>query len=131
MAPDTRPDPVFPVHLDEDALAEDLARLPDGAAEALGALRKELGHLDGWPASRLKACQAEGQDGTRLDGCVKAYVPWPAGRFGAVFVPVSHPKRPLALRLIAFGVRHHPAGSHAETVYRIAHRRLHTQVPRK
>jgi hypothetical protein len=29
------------------------------------------------------------------------------------------------LRYLAFGVRHHPKGSHAETVYEIAHRRLH------
>jgi hypothetical protein len=36
------------------------------------------------------------------------YVPWPAGRFGAVMVAVSHPERPVALRVIAFGVRHDP-----------------------
>jgi hypothetical protein len=29
------------------------------------------------------------------------------------------------LEYIAFGVRHHPAGSKAPTVYEIAHRRLH------
>jgi hypothetical protein len=30
----------------------------------------------------------------------------------------------LSLRCLAFGVRHHPQGSHAETVYQIADRRL-------
>lgn len=29
------------------------------------------------------------------------------------------------LDYLAFGVRHHPAGSNAPTVYEIAHRRLH------
>lgn len=59
-----------------------------------------------------------------LGGCVKTYVPWPDGRFGAVLVAVTHPDRPLALRVIAFGVRHHPRGSNAPTVYEIAHKRL-------
>jgi hypothetical protein len=43
-----RPEPIFPVGFDEDALAEDL--------------------------EQLKACQAEGRDGTKLGGCVKTYV---------------------------------------------------------
>jgi hypothetical protein len=70
------------------------------------------------------ACQAEGRDGARLGGCVKTYIPWPDGRFGAVFVPVTHPSRPMALRAIAFGVRHQPRGSVAPTVYEVADRRL-------
>jgi hypothetical protein len=119
-----RSEPVFPVGFDDDAVAEDLARLPAGAAEVLAVFRKELRGQGGLPKSRLKACQAEGQDGTMLGGCVKTYVPWPDGRFGAVFVAVTHPNRPLALRAIAFGVRHHPRESNAETVYGIAHKRL-------
>lgn len=119
-----RPGPVFPVGFDEDALAEDLAELSGGAAEALAAFRKELRHQGGLSKSRLRACQAEGRDGTRLSSCVKTYVPWPDGRFGVVFVAVTHPDRPLALRTIAFGVRHHPRESNAKTVYEIAHRRL-------
>lgn len=70
------------------------------------------------------ACQAEGRDGTRLGGCVKTYIPWPDGRFGAVFVPASHPNRPLTLRVLAFGVRHHPRVSNAKTVYEVADIRL-------
>lgn len=119
-------EPVFPVGFDDDALEEDLAHLPASAEEALRLFHKELRRLGGIPKSRLMACQAEGRDGTRLGGCVKTYVPWPTGRFGVVFVPVAHPNRPLALRAIAFGVRHHPQGSHAETVYEVAHRRLHS-----
>lgn len=48
---------------------------------------------------------------------MKTYAPWPDGRFGVVFVAVSHPERPLGLRAIAFGVRHQPKGAQAKTVY--------------
>jgi len=116
--------PVFPVAFDELAVAEDLTRLGEGGVEALEALGRELDRLGGLPRERLLACDAEGRDGTRLGGCVKTYVPWPAGRFGAVMVAVSHPERPVGLRVIAFGIRHQPPEAHALTVYQIAHRRL-------
>lgn len=119
-----RPEPVFPVGFDDDALTEDLERLPASAEIALRGFRKELRRNGGIGRSRLMACQAEGRDGTRLGGCVKTYIPWPDGRFGAVFVAVMHPDRPMALRAIAFGVRHHPHSSNAKTVYEVAHRRL-------
>jgi hypothetical protein len=122
---EVRPEPVFPIGFDDDALAEDLDRLPASAEVALRSFRKEVRRGGGVPRSRLMACQAEGWDGTRLGGCVKTYVPWPDGRFGAVFVAVTHPNRPMALRAIAFGVRHHPRGSNAQTVYEVADRRLH------
>lgn len=117
-------EPVFPVGFDDDALEEDLAHLPASAEEALRLFHKEVRRLGGIPKSRLMACQAEGRDGTSLGGCVKTYIPWPVGRFGAVFIAVTHPNRPVALRVIAFGVRHHPQESHAETVYEVAARRL-------
>lgn len=117
-------EPVFPVGFDDDALEEDLAHLPASAEEALRLFHKEVRRLGGIPISRLMACQAEGRDGTRLGGCVKTYIPWPDGRFGAVLVAVTHPSRPLALRAVAFGIRHHSRGSRAQTVYQIASRRL-------
>jgi hypothetical protein len=117
-------EPVFPVGFDDDALTEDLERLPASAETAFREFRKELRREGGVPRSRLKACHDEGQDGTMLGGCVKTYVPWPDGRFGVVFVAVSHPNRPMALRAFVFGVRHHPQESNAETVYEVAHRRL-------
>jgi hypothetical protein len=40
-------------------------------------------------------------------------------------VGVTHPERPIGLRVLAFGVRHQPRDAHALTVYEIAHRRLH------
>jgi len=72
----------------------------------------------------LSACPRAREKPSTLGGCVKTYIPWPNGRFGAVFVAVKHPQRPLALRAFAFGVRHHPSESNAETVYEVAHRRL-------
>jgi hypothetical protein len=119
-------EPVFPVGFDDDALEEDLAHLPASAKEALRLFRREARRLGGIPKSRLMVCQAEARDGTRLGGCVKTYIPWRDGRFGAVFVAVTHPNRPLALQVIAFGVRHHSRGSTGKTVYEIAHRRLHS-----
>lgn len=116
--------PFFPVAFDELVMAEDLAGLGKGGAEALAALGREIDRLGGLPRDRLLACEAEGRDGTRLGGCVKTYVPWPAGRFGAVMVAVSHPEHPVGLRVIAFGVRHQPREAHALSVYQIAHRRL-------
>lgn len=116
-------EPVFPVGFDDDALEEDLAHLPASAEEALRLFHKEVRRLGGIPKSRLMACQAEGRDGTRLGSCVKTYIPWPDGRFGAVFVPVTHPSHPLGLRVIAFGIRHHARGSTAQTVYAVASRR--------
>jgi hypothetical protein len=74
-------------------MAEDLARLGRAGTAAFAELGRELDRLGGLPRERLTACEAEGRDGTRLGGCVKTYVPWPAGRFGAVMVAVSDPER--------------------------------------
>jgi hypothetical protein len=120
--PDTPAGPLFPVVFDEHAIAEDLAHHPPVARHALELLRRELDHDGGLPTSRLKRCEAEGNDGTRLAGCLKTYVPWPTGRFGLVMLPVAHASRPLALRAFAFGVRH-PAGL-KPSVYKIADERL-------
>ena len=119
--PDTPAGPLFPVVFDEAAIAEDVAHTPPVARHALELLRRELDRDGGIPASRLKRCEAEGNDGTRLAGCLKTYVPWPTGQFGLVMVPVAHSSRPLALRAFAFGVRH-PAAL-KPSVYKIADKR--------
>jgi hypothetical protein len=119
----TGEDPLFSVGFDEETMAEDLARLSESAGKALVAFRSEVERLGGLPRSRLKACEDGARDGTNLGGCVKTYVPWPDGRFGAIFVAVSHPDRPLGLRVIAYGVRHHPQDSNAKTVYQWADER--------
>jgi hypothetical protein len=118
---DTHPAPIVPVEFNEHAIAEDLAHHPPAARTALEQFRREVDRNGGLSFSRLKRCDAEGRDGTRLAGCVKTYVPWPVGRFGLVLLPVAHPTRRLALRGFAYGVRH-PA-AHKPSVYEIADRR--------
>lgn len=118
---DTHPAPIVPVAFNEHAIAEDLAHHPPAARKALDLFRREIDHNDGLSFLRLKRCDEEGRDGTRLAGCVKTYIPWPTGRFGLVLLPVAHPTRPLALRAFAYGVRH-PA-AHKPSVYVIADQR--------
>lgn len=120
--PDTPAGPVFPVVFDEPAIAEDLAHHPPVACRALELLRRELDRDGGLQSVRLRRCDAEGRDGTRLPGCLKTYVPWPTGQYGLIMPPGAHPTRPLALYAFAFGVRH-PA-ARKPSVYQIADQRL-------
>ena len=71
------------------------------------------------------ACDEDARDGTSLPGCVKVYLPPPAGPLGLVYQIARNKQGRLYLDHLAFGVRHHPPGSRAETVYQLAHRRLH------
>lgn len=121
---DIRREAIVPAYFDDEAIEHDLASLPPAAALALQALRRDIDKRGGLRFSYLKGCQAEGRDGTRLDGCVKTYAPQPDGQYGLVLKATEHPTRPWALRAIAFGIGHHPSDSHALTVYQIADRRL-------
>ena len=69
--------PRFSVRFDEEALAEDLAHASASGREVGERARLER---DGIAVSELRACAAEGRDGTRLAGCVKAYMPRPLDR---------------------------------------------------
>ena len=90
----------------------------------VAAAAREHYERDGVSLDELHPCEAEGRDGTRLAGCVKVYLPPPAGRFGIVFRVRAFAEGPRLIGL-AFGARHHPASSHAPTVYELAHQRLH------
>jgi hypothetical protein len=114
--------PAFEVHVDERALADDLARASDAARAAIEPMLQRL-KADGAPAAWLKRCDAEARDGTRLPGCVKLYIPQPAGQWGAVFLGGAVDGRP-KLFLLAVGERH-PGAAWRSSVYEIAHRRLH------
>jgi hypothetical protein len=108
---------------DEIAFAEDIERA--GASGRTSALHARSAYQAiGCPVDELRACAALGADGTELAECVKVYLPRPAGPFGMVFHIERRDGR-LVLVYLAFGVRHHPRGSNAETVYEVAHRRLH------
>ena len=71
--------PAFPVHVDERELAEDLGRATDAGRAAIESMIEEL-KVEGVPAAWLRRCDPEAQDGTRLPGCVKLYIPQPAGQ---------------------------------------------------
>jgi hypothetical protein len=75
LVADTPAAPIVPVQCNEDAIAEDLTHHPHGARKALDLLRREVDRDGGLSFSRLKRCDEEGRDGTRLAGCVKTYVP--------------------------------------------------------
>ena len=111
-----------PAAFDDAAFAEDLNRAGDNGARIARAARSEY-ERDGVPLDALMACAEEGRDGTLLANCVKVYLPRPIGNFGMVF-QIERRDGGLLLAYAAFGVRHHPRGSNAPTVYRIAHTRL-------
>lgn len=113
----------FPVRFDGPAWEEDLARTTDAGRRAAQSARRRF-EGEGIDRSELRPCDPEARDGTSLPGCVKVYLPPPAGRFGMVFRFLMIEGRLTAVYL-AFGVRHHPTGAHAQTVYQIADRRLH------
>lgn len=96
-------------------------------AEALRLVRGQF-ERDGVEIKALRRCDPEGRDETRLPSCFKVYLPAPTGKFGMVFRFIRDSEG-LALRYLAFGVRHHPRDSNAQTVYEVAHRRLHGRSP--
>ena len=115
------------VLFNEGAFAEDTMRSGRAGAEALREARGQF-EREGVEIKALRRCDAEGRDGTKLPACFKVYLPAPNGKFGMVFRFIRHGEG-FALRYLAFGVRHHPRDSNAQTVYEIAHRRLHRELP--
>jgi hypothetical protein len=120
----------YRVQFDDTPFAEDLAHTSSAGQKAAEQKRAAVERA-GQPRDELLGCSTEGRDGTSLPGCVKTYVPWPTGRWGMVFeFRFDEDHRPY-LAFLAFGVRHHPLGSNARTVYEVAHHRIHVQPPRR
>lgn len=113
----------FGVVFDEEWWTIDLARATPAGRKAAKAARLEY-ERDGVPRAHLRPCEPDHRSGTKLERCFKVYLPPAAGRFGMV-LRIEVVEKRSQLRYLAFGVRHHPKGSHAETVYEVAHRRLH------
>lgn len=113
--------PTFSVHVDERELAEDLAHASEVGRAAIEPMVERF-KADGVPVAWLKQCDAEARDGTRLPGCVKLYIPQPAGQWGAVLLGGVIDDKP-KLFLLAAG-RRHPEAPWQPSVYEIAHRRL-------
>jgi hypothetical protein len=104
-------------------LAEDADHSSPRGRFAMREAVREL-QRDGIAKSRLKACEAQGRDGTSLAGCAKTYLPPPIGPWGMVFqLRMDDEQRPF-LACLAFGIRH-PVQRWQPSVYQVAHRRLH------
>jgi hypothetical protein len=101
---------------------DDVGRASTEAAEAAVAARRQL-ERHGAPIDQLRPCQEHGRDDTRLSGCLKLYVPHPAGPWGIVF-QLAVDDQGTCLAVLAFGLRHPPAGRRT-SVYQVADRRLH------
>ncbi len=95
-------------------------------AKALREARSKF-ERDGAEIKALRRCDSEHRDGTKLPACFKVYLPPPNGKFGMVLRFIRDDEG-VALRYLAFGIRHHPRDSNTPSVYDIAHRRLHDQA---
>ncbi|MHB1537546.1 MAG: hypothetical protein ACYCUM_11125 [Solirubrobacteraceae bacterium] len=115
--------PAFPVIVDEETLAEDLAHASESARAAIEPMVARLAD-SGAPARWLKRCEEEARDGTSLPGCVKMYIPQPDGQWGAVFLGTTV-NGTLTLILLAVGERH-PTVTWRPSVYQVADRRLNS-----
>ncbi len=120
--PENAPEPRFAVRIDELTLAEDLAHATKAGHAAISATIDRLKRT-GAPKSWLKRCQPDHADGTDLRGCIKLYIPHPAGPWGAVLTGDTQADIP-TLVMLAVG-RRHPTQPWTPSVYEIAHRRLH------
>lgn len=114
----------FRVLFDAALLAEDANHSTLKARSILDDAVRALAR-DGIPVDRLKACEDQGRDGTRLPGCAKTYLPAPDGPWGMVFQLRIDPQGKPFLACLAFGVRH-PTRPWQPSVYQTAHQRLHT-----
>lgn len=115
----------FRVRFDESAFAEDLEHASTTGKEVAAMARARL-EQDGVAPHELLRCQSEGRDGTRLLGCVKTYLPQPAGDWGMVFQAGQDAQGRFTLVFLAFGVRH-PVRPWQPSVYRVADRRLNRE----
>lgn len=113
--------PRFGVRVVDEVLAEDLVRCTRAAKAAIETVIAEI-RDEGVPYEWLRRCEEEGHDGTRLGGCVKFYIPRPAGQWGAVLAGDEEASTP-ALVLLAVGERH-PSQRWKPSVYEVAHRRF-------
>lgn len=112
-----------PVAFDELTWQEDL-RKTSKSARRIGEETRSRLEREGQAVGALFACDEHARDGTSLPGCVKVYLPPPGGPLGIVYRLAKNKEGRLYLDHLAFGVRHYPPGSNADSVYQLANRRL-------
>jgi hypothetical protein len=112
----------YRVEFDDAAFAEDLQH-NSPPARAAGQTEHSDIVKNGLDPARLKRCEAEGRDGTKLPNCAKIYIPEPDGPWGMVFeLRVNDARRPY-LACMAFGTRH-PTRAGKLSIYEVASQRL-------
>lgn len=112
----------FEVLFDDEVFDEDIAHATAAGRKVARESRAQL-ERNGLAASETRPCLAVGPEGTRLAGCVKVYLPPPAGRWGLV-LRLARAGDKVVLYHLAFGVRH-PERPWQPSVYQVAHHRLH------
>jgi hypothetical protein len=123
----------LPIRFGEHEWREEIERLRERSSARTQAERSRREIESSKAALDLRKCKAEGDDGTRLIGCVKLYVP--LGRqgaseapFGFVFQLAKISDGAFVWSFLAFGERH-PGNPATRTVYERAHRRLYGRYP--
>lgn len=118
----------FRVVFDDRWFEADLNRASPKGKEIARRAREQF-EREGIDSDELLGCQEHGRDGTRLPGCLKAYLGPGTGRgpghWGIVFFAAEAEDGSVELQFLAFGVRHQPTQGRAPTVYWLADRRLH------
>jgi len=118
--------------VDPEVWAVEVERFRKGSPARIAAEReRERLEQTGVPRAELSRCAATGEDGTRLAGELKVYVPItdaPASQrpYGFVFSGAGDKDHPY-LALTAFGERHPEHGT--RSVYQRAHKRLYGRYP--
>ena len=120
----------IPVRVTETVWAEEVERYARSSEARRAAERERAGFAGGVELRRLARCEEAGEDGTRLVGLLKVYVPIrdrPASErpWGFVLSPAAGAPY---LAVVAFGERH-PRRAEVRSVYERAHKRLHGRYP--
>ena len=125
--------PLVTVRFGGDEWHEEVERLDEHSPARIRAesARREI--ESGGARLDWKKCEADGEGGTALPGCVKLYVPLgqqgaSAAPHGFVFQLAQDSDGALVWNFIAFGERH-PDNPRTRTVYERAHKRLHGRYP--
>lgn len=123
----------LPVRFNREEWREEVGRLDERSEARIQAERARRDVEGGKAILGFKKCEAGGEKGASLPGCVKLYVP--LGRqgaseapFGFVFQLAQNSEGSLVWNFLAFGERH-PDNPATRTVYERAHKRLHGRYP--
>ena len=120
----------IPVRVTTTVWTEEVERYARSSPARQAAERERARFAAGVELRRLARCEEAGEDGTRLAGLLKVYVPIgdrPASErpWGFVLSPAAGAPY---LAVVAFGERH-PQREDVRSAYERAHKRLHSRYP--